>query len=62
MSIFRRKKVNESKMESNKEQVNEKESKNQVVCPDFSKANFYDISPDQMEKKSNLNNQEKDRK
>ena len=49
MSIFRRKNVNDRKIESNKEQVNEKKSKNQVVCPDFSNTDFNNISPNQME-------------
>ena len=49
MSIFKRKIVNENKINSNKERANENESVKRVVIPDFSKTNFYDISPDQME-------------
>ena len=53
MSIFKRKIVNENKINSNKGRPNENESVKRVVkrvvIPDFSKTNFYDISPDQME-------------
>ena len=49
MSIFKRKIVNENKIDSNKGRANENESVKRVVIPDFSKTNFYDISPDQME-------------
>ena len=49
MSIFKRKIAHANKTQGNKEQVNQEPPKKQVVCPDFSKTDFYDINPDQME-------------